>query len=139
MAEGALEIEEIAPVARVTALEVLALCQMRQDKDYDSALAALTEAAGLEGVDWAQPGIQMMLGDCQRFTGQFQKALESYQAVIGMENTSKDMKAVAHLNLGLTHQYSLYEHDKAKAAYGKAVELKPSLKGEVDGHMAKMP
>jgi len=138
-AQEALEYKGLAPVARVIALQVLADCQLKDDKDYVAAIDTLEQALTLEGVDWARPSLNLSLGDCYRFSGKFDKALESYQRIPAQPSASAGIKAIAFLNTGITCQYNLRDEDQAKAAYKKAVELNPALKVEVDEHLVRIP
>ncbi len=135
----AIALEGAGPIAQVTASLVQAECLMKVDKNFKEAAAVLEKAAALEGVDWAQPNVALALGDCLRFSGQFDKALASYQKVVDLSAAGSGVKAVAHLNMGLTWQYDKTDYDKAKAAYATAVALRPDLKPEVDAHLAKIP
>ncbi|MEI8036787.1 MAG: hypothetical protein WCJ14_00205 [Verrucomicrobiota bacterium] len=134
----ALALENTAPVAQVTALQVMAECQMKADKNYAAATTTLEKAGQLAGVDWAQPMIALSLGDCRRFAGQFDQAMASYQRIVDMPDADATIKAIAHLNQGLTWQYDRQDFAKAKLAYAAALALKPDLKAEVDGHLARM-
>lgn len=138
-AEKAIELTDVHPVGRVTALEVRAECYMQETGDYTSAIGLLDEAMKLEGVDWARPSVAMKLGDCHRFEGRAEQALAAYQSILNMPSASNDIKAVAHLNIGITYQYNLRDNEKAKAAYDLAADLNPSLSYEVDGHIERMP
>lgn len=134
----ALALESAGPIAQVTALLVEAECLMKADKNFKEAAAVLEKAGALEGVEWAQPNVALTLGDCFRFSGQFDKALVSYQKVVDLSLADSGVKAVAHLNMGLTWQYDRTDYDKAKASYATAVALRPDLKSEVDTHLAKI-
>jgi tetratricopeptide (TPR) repeat protein len=136
--EGALRLNDVQPVARVTALQVLAECRMKADTNYQAAVVILEQAAQLRGVEWAQPSVAIKLGDCYRFTGRYDEALAAYQRILGMSSADRNIKAVTYLNIGLTYQYDLGDAEKAKAAYAKAAEMKPDLKNEIDGHLAKI-
>ena len=138
-AQEALEYKGLAPVARVIALQVLADCQMKDDKDYVAAIDTLEQALSLDGVAWAQPSLYLSLGDSYRFSGKFENALETYQRIPALPSANDGVKAIAYLNIGLTHQYNLRDEDQAKAAYKKAVELNPSLKNEVGEHLSRIP
>jgi len=138
LAREALAIEEIKPVGKVTALEVLGRVQMRHEKDFTGAVKTLEEARQLEGVEWAIPIITLMLGDCYRQTGEPEKALTAYGDVSSLNQSNPFMKATASLCAGLTQQYDLRDVDKAKVAYAKAVQLNPGLKKEVDAHLSKL-
>lgn len=136
--DESLKIEGLAPVAKVTALHVLAQCQMKADKNFSGAQASLIEAKALQGVDWAKPGIESSLGDCYRDLRQLDKALESYNALLGMANAGADLKAGANLNIGFIYQYDRKDFAKAKEYYAAAVSLQPTMKTEVDRHIASM-
>ena len=138
-AQQALALEGAEPVAQVTALQVLAECQMKADKNFAGAAALLEKAAKLEGVDWAQPMVALSLGDCWRFAGQFDQAMACYQRIVAMPNADATIKAIAQLNQGLTWQYDRQDFPKAKLAYAAALALKPDLKAEIDGHLARIP
>ncbi|MEI8340518.1 MAG: hypothetical protein WCH43_03155 [Verrucomicrobiota bacterium] len=138
-AENALKLENTRPVARVTALQALAECQMKATpKDYSAAAKNLETAMKLEGVDWALPGLALSLGDCDRFAGQFDEALIAYKRVLDSTAAKPDLKGIAYLNMGLTYQYDLSNFDQAKESYKKAVELNPALKKEIDEHLARI-
>jgi tetratricopeptide (TPR) repeat protein len=130
---------DVRPVAKVTALQVMAECQMKEDKDYPAAMETLEQALALEGVAWAQPALTLALGDCYRFSGKFPQAIETFQKALELPSVNDGMKGIAYLNIGLTHQYNLHEDEEAKAAYKKAVELNPGLKKEVDEHLSRLP
>ncbi len=138
-ARQALDFDVTKPVARVTALQVLADALMKADSDYAAAAAALEKAKALEGVEWAMPSIALSLGDCYRFSGKFEEAVQSFRSVLDMGNADNMVKAVASLNLGQTYQYSLRIPEKAKQAYYQAKELNPGLAAEIDDHLAKLP
>ena len=137
-AEDALSIKDARAVAKVTALQALASCQMKGEKDFEGATKTLGEAAELTGVEWALPTTKLMLGDAQRMSGEFDSSIATYQEVVGIPDAPAGSKAVAWLNIGLAQQYGLNNGDKAKEAYAKAVELNPGLKAEVDTHLAKI-
>lgn len=136
-AEEALKVSGLAPVAKVTALQVLAECQMKAEKNYASAATNLLAGLALEGVEWAKPALTMSLADCYRSIGQLEPALTYYRSVAGMANAGDDLKAGAHLNIGFIFQYDRKDAAQARAAYGEAVKLRPALKTEVEGHLAK--
>jgi len=138
-ADAATGMPDIRPVALVTALQVMAECQMKEDKDYAGATATLERALELEGVAWAQPTLTMALGDSYRFSGKFPLAIETYNKTSELPETNPGMKGIAFLNIGLTQQYNLHDAEEAKKAYKKAVELNPALQKEVDGHLARIP
>ena len=54
-ARSALDLTNARPVARVTALQVLAECQMKAEGDNVAAAGTLEEALLLPEVDWARP------------------------------------------------------------------------------------
>ncbi len=137
-AERALAITDARPIGRVTALEVLARCQMRSDRDFDGAAETIRRAMELEGVEWAQPNLALMLGDCHRLSGRAREAIASYERALGMAQAGDALKGVAHLNIGLTQQYGLRSPAEARASYGRAVELNPDLRGEVEGHLRSL-
>lgn len=137
-ANEALKVEGLAPVAKVTALQVLAQCQMQADKNYAAALPNLLSALALEGVDWAKPALTMSLADCYRSTLQLEPALTTYRSITEMPGAGADMKAGAYLNIGFIYQYDRKDAVKAKEAYASAVKLRPSLQTEVDGHLGRL-
>jgi tetratricopeptide (TPR) repeat protein len=125
-------------VARVIALRARAECYVKADENYPAAIEALEEALALEDVDWALPGVALSLGDAYRLDGQAHKALEAYRKVFDVGNASRGERAVAHLNMGLTYQYTLRDHAKAREAYRVAGDLNPDLKSEIEGHLDRM-
>ncbi len=138
VAEQALELGDVRAVGKVMALQVLGKCQMKSDKDFKAAAETLEKAHALEGVEWAQPGVMMSLGDCYRFTGRFDEANALFTELLETSGVPGDMKAVAHLNMALTYQYGLKQPADARRHYEEAVKLNPKLKGEVDGHLSKL-
>jgi tetratricopeptide (TPR) repeat protein len=134
-----LAMKDLAPVARVTLLQVVAHCQMNADKDFAAAAVTLEEALGLEGVDWAKPGLTLALGDCQRETGAMDKALATYAEILAMPQADAGTKAGSLLCSGFIHQYDRHDAAKARECYEKAVALRPGLKAEVDGHLGRLP
>jgi tetratricopeptide (TPR) repeat protein len=138
-AQEALEYKNLAPVAKVIALQVLGDCQLKDEKDYVGAIDTLEQALLLQGVDWAQPSVNLSLGDSYRLSGKFDKALETYQKIPAVAGASNGIKSIAWLNIGLTYQYNLRDDAQAKAAYKKVVELNPGLKAEVDEHLSRIP
>lgn len=129
--------EMLEPVAKVTALEALAKCQL-ESKDYAGAIETLLQADKLTGVDWAKANLAMIRGDAERGSGSYDAAVAAYRSVLEASGASDGMKGVAWLNIGLTEQYSLNSADKAKEAYAKAVALNPALKTELDAHLARL-
>ena len=138
-AQQALEYRNLAPVARVIALQVLGDCQLKNEKDYGAAIDTLEQGLLLEGVAWAQPSLNLSLGDSYRLSGNFVKALEAYQRIPALTSAPDGAKSIAFLNIGITYQYNLRDGEQAKTAYKKAVELNPSLKKEVDEHLSRIP
>lgn len=137
--DAALEVKDLAPVARVTILQVLAHCQMQADKDYEAAAKNLEEALSLEGVEWAKPALMLALGDCRRESGKMDDALATYASLLAMEAADSNLKAVAHLCSGFIYQYDRHDAAKARDCYANAVKLRPDLKPEVDGHLGRLP
>ena len=138
-AQQALEYRGLAPVAKVIALQVLGDCQIKDEKDYVGAIDTLEQGLLLEGVAWAQPSLNLSLGDAYRLSGNFDKALEAYQRIPALTSASEGIKSIAWLNIGITYQYNLRDGEQAKASYKKAVELNPALKKEVDDHLSRIP
>lgn len=136
--DQALKVEGLAPVAKVTALQVLAECQAKAEKNFASAAINLKEALALEGVDWAKPSLTMSLADCYRSIGQLEEALTYYRSVVNMADPGADLKAGAYLNIGFIYQYDRKDYAKAKEAYASAVQLRPALQTEVNGHVGRM-
>jgi len=127
----------ISAVCKVTAYQALAKAKMRGDEDYEAAIEVLEKAQRLNGVDWAQPLVNLMLGDCYRETGKNDMAVEVYEEIIKMPDASPGAKAQAYFNMGLTEQYALKNAQKAKEAFAEAVKLNPSLQAEADKHASK--
>ena len=138
-AQGALAMSNALPVARVTALQILAECQMKAEGDNVAAAKTLEEALLLSGVDWAKPTLLLMLGDAYRFSGQYTMALSNLQELQDLSDADPGTKALGWLNTAFIYQYGLKDKDKARAAYADAVRLKPDLKAEVDRHLAELP
>ena len=138
-ATKALAVPAAGAVARDTALQVMAECLMQTDKDYQGASAKLDEALKLEGVEWASLDLNRAAGEAYRLSGRAQDAIAVLTKVTEHANASAGIKADAQLKIAFTYQYGLKDAPKAKAAYAKAVQLNPSLKTEVDGHLAKLP
>ena len=136
--EEALKVEGLAPVAKVTALQVLAECQIKAEKNFSGATGNLQSALALEGVDWAKPALTMSLADCQRSVGDLEQALVSYRRVLDLAGAGPDLKAGAHLNIGFIYQYDRKDFAKAKESYSAAVALRPNLQTEVNGHIGRM-
>jgi len=137
LADRALALKAAAAVARVTALKVCARCQMLADRDFDSAIRTLKDASALEEVDWAQPTVALMLGDCYRSVNRFQDAVAAYRRVTGMKSASRDVKAVACLNSGLIYRYSLQDRGQAELQFNSAVKFNADFREEVRQHLAK--
>lgn len=136
--DQALKVEGLAPVAKVTALQVLAECQIKADKNFSGAMGNLQSALALEGVDWAKPALTMSLADGYRSLGDLEQALTSYRRVLDLANAGPDLKAGAHLNIGFIYQYDRKDFAKAKEAYSEAIKLRPNLQTEVNGHIGRM-
>ena len=128
----------LAPVAKVTALQVLAQCQIKADKDFSGALNNLQAALALEGVDWAKPSLTMSVADCYRSIHQLEPALNAYRSITEMPGAGADLKAGAYLNVGFIYQYDRKDAAKTKEAYAAAVKLRPDLQKEVDGHLSRL-
>lgn len=138
-ASEGLAVEGLEPVARVTLLQVLACCQMRGEKDFSGAMVHLEEALKLEGVEWAKPGLLLALGDCQRELGEMEDALASYAKILTLPYADAGSRAGAHLCSGFIHQYDRRDATAARACYAKALELRPDLKDEIEGHLGRLP
>lgn len=138
LAEQALAVEGLQSVAEVTALEVVARSQMNADRNFAGAVETLNKATRLAGVDWALPNLNLMLGDCHRETGDFNKAVDAYKKVLDLPSADNAIKGVAYFNMGMTQQYSLQDPSDAKRSYKKAEELNPGLAGEIAGHLSRM-
>jgi tetratricopeptide (TPR) repeat protein len=132
--ENGLKFKDIQPVAEVTLLQVKAKCLMQEDK-FAEALTVTQKAVELKGVDWAMPPLYLSLGDCYRFTDDPEKAIESYQAVVGLTDVSKSVLAVAYLNKGMTYHDNLRNAEEARKAYQKAVEYNPDFDSVVSEHL----
>ena len=129
---------ELAPVAKVTALQVLARCQTKVDKNFSGAVANLEAAMALPDVDWAKPAIALSLAENYRDLGQLQKALDTFTSLTTMNGADADAKAGAYLNIGFIYQYDRKDFAKAKEAYANALKQRPGLQAEVDGHLGRM-
>lgn len=138
LAEESLATNGIAAVCKVTAYQALAKAKMRGDEDFEGAIDVLEKAQKLGGVDWAQPLVNLMLGDCYRETGKNDMAIEVYNQIITMPNANPGIKASTYFNIGLTQQYALKNTEKAKEAFAEAVKLNPSLQAEADKHTSKL-
>lgn len=136
-ADEALKIE-LAPVAKVTALQVVAECQAKADRNFAGAASTLETALALEGVDWAKPALTMSLAESYRELGQLQKAYDAFSRITTMSGAGPDLKAGAFLNIGFIYQYDRKDFAKAKEAYAQAVKERPGLQGEVNGHLGRM-
>ena len=128
----------MAPVARVTALQTLAECQMKANRDFQGAISNLETAMALPDVDWAKPSLGMSLADAHREVLQLNDAMTAYQRVTEMANAPASLRAGAWLNIGYIYQYDRKDAAGARNAYAKAVELKPDLRSEVDKHQASL-
>mgnify|MGYP003591870404 CR=1 FL=1 len=137
-ARSALDLTNARPVARVTALQVLAECQMKAEGDNVAAAGTLEEALLLPEVDWARPTLLLMLGDAYRLTGQFTMALANLQELQDLPDADTGAKGTGMLNTGFIYQYGLKDPAKARAAYAAAVRLRPDLQAEVARHEAGM-
>jgi tetratricopeptide (TPR) repeat protein len=138
VAQEAVAIPSLAPVAQVIALQALGEAQLKGDKDYPAAIQSLEKASQLQGVDWAQPMVNLLLGDAYSFSGKSAEGIAAYAKVIATPGASDGIKAIAWLNTGAANQYGLKDAAKARAAYAEAVKLNPELKATVDGHLAKL-
>lgn len=136
--DQALKVEGLAPVAKVTALQVLAECQIKAEKNFSGATGNLQSALALEGVDWAKPALTMSLADCHRSVGDLEQAMATYRRVLDLADAGPDLKAGAHLNIGFIYQYDRKDFAKAKESYSAAVALRPNLQTEVNGHIGRM-
>jgi len=130
---------EMEPVAKVTALQALAQCQIKADQDLHGALANLETALSLPGVEWAHPGLVTTQADCYREILQLDEAMSAYRRVTLMADADPALKAGAWLNIGYIYQYDRKDASAAREAYAKAVALKPDLKPEVKKHLADLP
>lgn len=128
--------KDIKPVAEVTLIQSKAKCLMATEA-YEQAKAPLQRGLELSDVDWAKPALYLSLGDCYRFTAEPEKALEAYAKVTALDNAGDAVVAVAHLNLGLTYQYSLRRMSEAEAAYQMAVKYNPAFASQVSNHLSK--
>ena len=135
VANVSLALPKAGPIARVTALKVLARCQMLADEDHDAAISTLTRAAAIQGVDWAQPTILLMLGDCYRAKGKHEEAIRTYGRVTQISAAPNSVQGVAYLNAALVYQYDLHRLDRARLHYDKAAALNPALQIEVVNHL----
>lgn len=138
-AEKALDLRKSEPVGHVTALQALAKCQMAHDRDFAAAADTIERALRLDGVDWAKPNLNLMLGDCYRETGEPRKALSAYEEVIDHERADDGMIGTAYFNIGMTQQYMMNNPARARRAYEKALEHRSFLDVEVQKHLSNMP
>lgn len=138
VAQEAVAFPELAPVAQVIALQALGEAQLKGDKNYPAAIENLDKASKLEGVDWAQPMVNLLLGDAYSFSGKATEGMAAYAKVIATPGANDGLKAIAWLNTGTASQYGLKDAAKARAAYAEAVKLNPELKATVDGHLATL-
>lgn len=135
-AEKGLEYKDIKPVAKVTLLQVKAKCLM-QEEDYEEAAKVVKEALELENVEWARPPLYLSLGDCHRFTGEPEKAIEAFGKVPELEKASSSVIAVAYLNQGMTYQYNLRDEAAARKAYAKVKDVSENFNSVIDEHLSK--
>ena len=135
LVKRSLALANAQPVARVTALKILARCQIEADNDHAAAIATLHQAATLRGVDWAQPTILLMLGDSYRAIGKHEEAIKTYRRVPRVPDVQETVSAIAYLNTGIVYQYDLRQLDRAKPFFDKALEMNPSLRDEVSKHL----
>ena len=133
-AEAALKLKDSAPVSTVIALRVLAKCQMR-DQQWPGAIKTLETARRLHDVDWMQPTLTLMLGDCYRLSHDFQASLKAYRELESHKQASRRDRAVAFLNQGLVYRYGLKQTQKATSMFAKATELDKGLVAEVTKHL----
>jgi tetratricopeptide (TPR) repeat protein len=139
MANRALELKNVKPIGRVTALQVRGKCLLEKEEDYEAAEEALKEAAALEGVDWSKAVIYLTLGDSYRAQGKHKPAIEAYEQVSKYADTDDIfMLSVAKLNIGTVYQYGLRQPDKALEAYNQAEEMNPDLEKEIKGHKSSL-
>ena len=138
LANKALMLNDVEPVAEVTLLQVVAECQFREDKDHETAVATLEKALALEGVDWAKPTLALAMGDCYRLSNEPGLACKAYYRVLDMPSANKKVRATALLNIGLARQYGLRAYPEARDAYNKAIELNPDLQTEVEDHLSRI-
>ena len=140
-ADKALELDNVEPVGRVTALQVKAKCLMELSKKknrFERAEKIIEEALDLKGVEWSRPGLLLLLGDCYRFSGRFEEALRTLRKITAMPSVDKGMKAVACLHMGFTHQYGRRDPVGARAAYKAAVGFNPDMETEIEQHLDKL-
>ncbi|MEZ6086429.1 MAG: glycoside hydrolase family 99-like domain-containing protein [Pirellulaceae bacterium] len=138
LAGKAIELQDAAPAARVTALKVLARCQMQTNADYPAAIRNLKEALSLRDVDWAKPVLLLMLGDCYRFSDDYAQAIAAYSRVAKSSQANTEVKAIAYLNAGIVNRYGLKNVERAKLFFQKAVQLHPELEPEAMRHQEVM-
>jgi tetratricopeptide (TPR) repeat protein len=138
LAEEAAAMPNLAPVAQVIVLQALGEAQLKGDKDNAAAIESLEKASRLQGVDWAQPMVNLLLGDAYSLSGKAKEGIAAYARVIALPSANQGVKAVAYLNTGTSYQYGLKDAANAKEAYAEAVKLNPELKATVDGHLAKL-
>jgi len=137
-AEEALKVQALAPVAKIIALKALAQCQIKADKNYSGAMANLQAALALPGEDWAKPMAAIMLADCYREIQQLNDAFTTYQSVLTLPAAGAYEKATAHLHMAFIYQYDRKDAAKARESYAAAVQLRPELRQEVDGHLGRL-
>lgn len=137
-AYAALQLDGAGSISQVTALEVLAECQMKVDQDNVAAAQNIERALQLDGVAWSKPHLTLKLGDCYRASNRYDDALAMYQKVATMPAANSSVKASSYLNMGLTYQYDLHDGGKARAAYAVATQLRPDLRTEIAGHLTEL-
>lgn len=135
----ALKTPDLAPVAKVTALQVLAECQRKTEKNFTAAIENLTAALALPDVDWAKPALTLSLADCYRESMQLELAMNAYRSLTEMANADAGLKAGAYLNIGFIYQYDRKDSAMARENYAKAVGLRPDLQAEVNRHQSTLP
>lgn len=137
-AEEALKVQALAPVAKIIGLKAMAQCQIKGDKNFSGAMANLQAALALPGEDWAKPMAAIMLADCYREIQQLNDAFTTYQSVLAMPAAGAYEKAAAHLHMAFIYQYDRKDAAKARESYAAAVQLRPDLRKEVDGHLGRL-
>ena len=137
--EEAQKVTQLSPVAEMTVLQVLAECQMRDEKNYKEAAANLEKAVALPGNAPAIPYLNLNLADCYRENGDFQKAIKTCEAVLATPGLPAAAQSAAYFSMAMTYQYGLLDFENAKKSYTKAGELNPATKENAKVHLSKMP